>query len=110
MAALLGVCVALQYNDPDPIRWIAIYGAGAIVSAVLPAKRVLVPLAIAVGLGAAAWAIYLVHKTWGVIELSDLTNKMSEYGGAVEEGREAGGLGIEAVWLLFAAGFRRTRA
>jgi hypothetical protein len=87
-----------------------IYGAGAIISVVLPANRVLASVAIVIGLVAAGWAIYLVYQTWGVIEVTDLTNKMSEYGGAVEEGREAGGLGIEAVWLLFAAGFRSTRA
>jgi len=35
---------------------------------------------------------------------------MSEKGGAVEVGREAGGLAIEGVWLIVAAAFRRTRA
>src|SRR5690606_25368379 len=28
MAALLATCVALQHNDPDPLRWMLIYGAG----------------------------------------------------------------------------------
>ena len=109
MAALLGVSVALQYNDPDPIRWMAMYGAGAIVAALLPGKRALAPVALVVGAGAAAWAIYLAQSVWGVIQVSDLTNKMSEKGGAVEVGREAGGLAIEAAWLLFAGAFRRTR-
>ena len=63
-----------------------------------------------VGLGAAAWSIYLAQSVWGLIDLSDLTSKMSEKGGAVEVGREAGGLAIEAVWLLLACGFRRSRA
>lgn len=110
MAALLGVSVALQYNDPDPIRWMAMYGAGMIVAALLPAKKALAPVALLVGAAAAAWAIYLTQAVWGVIEVSDLTNKMSEKGGAVEVGREAGGLAIEAVWMLFAGAFRRTRA
>ncbi len=109
MAALLFVSVALQYNDPDPIRWMVIYGAGGIISVLLPAKKPLAALAVLVGVIAAAWALYLVHRVWGVIALSDLTSKMSEKGGAVEEGREAGGLAIEAVWLLFAASFRATR-
>lgn len=110
MAALLGVSVALQYNDPDPLRWMTIYGVGAIVAALLPAKRALAPIALLVGAGTAAWAIYLAHSVWGVIQVSDLTNKMSEKGGAVEVGREAGGLAIQAAWLLFAGAFRRTRA
>lgn len=110
MAGLLGVCVALQLNDPDPVRWMAIYGAGAVISVVLPARKPVAALALLVGLGAAAWALYLVNTVWGVIALSDLTSKMSEKGGAVEAGREAGGLAIEAVWLLAAGAFRGTRA
>ena len=110
MAALLALSAALQYNDPDPAAWIAIYAAGAIVSALLPATRPLAALGLVIGLVSAAWAIYLIHAVWGQVALSDLTGKMSEKGGAVEVGREAGGLVIEASWLLFAAGFRRTRA
>lgn len=109
MAGLLALSAVLQVNDPDPVLWILIYGAGAITSLLLPAKPPAAALALLVGLVSGAWAIYLVHSVWGVIGLSDLTNKMSEMGGAVEVGREAGGLGIQAVWLLFAAGYRATR-
>jgi hypothetical protein len=110
MGALLAVCVALQYNDPDPARWMAIYGAGALISAALPGRRAAALPGLIVGLAALAWAAYLIHRTWGVIALSDLTGKMSEKGGAVEEGREAGGLAIEAVWLLAGSAYRRRRA
>lgn len=110
MAALLVVCVVLQYNDPDPIRWMAIYGAGAVLAALLPSKKSLAPVAVVVALVALVWATYLVYKTWGVIDIGDLTGKMSEKGGAVEEGREAGGLGIAGAWLLFAGVFRRSRS
>jgi hypothetical protein len=110
MVALLAISVVLQYNDPDPVRWMAIYGAGALISAVLPGRRAAALPGVLVGLVALAWAAYLVHRTWGAIELADLTGKMSEQGGAVEEGREAGGLAIEAVWLLAAGAFRRRRA
>lgn len=110
MAALFATCVVLQYNDPDPVRWMAIYGAGAIVSALMPAKKPFAGLGILVGLVCAAWSLYLVHATWGLIAVSDLTNKMSEKGGAVEAGREAAGLAIEAVWLVGASAFRGRRA
>jgi hypothetical protein len=110
MAALLATCVALQYNDPDPARWIAIYGAGALISAALPARRAAALPAALVGVFALAWAAYLVHRTWGAIDLADLTGKMSEKGGAVEEGREAGGLAIGGAWLLAGAALRRRRA
>jgi hypothetical protein len=45
-----------------------------------------------------------------VIDVSDLWLKMSEKGGAVEVGREAGGLAIIALGLLACGTFRATRA
>ena len=110
MAGVLFVCVALQHNDPDPIRWMVMYGAGAAASVVLPIKKAAAAIALIVGLLAAVWAATLIYQVWGTIEVSDLTTKMSEKGGAVEVGREAGGLVIEAVWLLLAAVYRGRRA
>lgn len=110
MAALLVVCVLLQFNDPDPARWMAFYGACAIVSALLPSQPRIVPIAYVLAVLALAWAAYLLNAVWGRMEVSDLVEKMSEKGGAVEEGREAGGLGIAGAWLLFSASCRRRGA
>ncbi|HSD89068.1 MAG TPA: transmembrane 220 family protein [Kofleriaceae bacterium] len=110
MAVLFMVCVGLQENDPDPVRWMAIYGAAGLACALLPAKRVVAIPAVLVGLVAAAWGAYLAHQVIDVLSFSDLFLKMDEKGGAVEVGREAGGLTIVAVFLLAAAGFRATRA
>lgn len=110
MAVLFAVCVLLQLNDPDPVRWMAIYGAAMVVSAALPVKRAAWPAGVVVGLAALVWAVVLTMHVWGVIHIGDLWKKMSEKGGAVEEGREAGGMWIEAVWLLAASAFRRARA
>ncbi|MCX5747271.1 MAG: hypothetical protein NT062_32795 [Proteobacteria bacterium] len=109
MAALFGVCVALQYNDPDPIRWMAIYGAAMIISIALPFRKRVAIAGVVVGLGAAVWSITLLTGVWGHMGFSDLWLKMSEKGGAVEEGREAGGMAIEAAWLLLASLYRSTR-
>ncbi|MDB4964197.1 MAG: hypothetical protein JWP01_4196 [Myxococcales bacterium] len=110
MAALFGLCVVLQVNDPDPLRWMMIYGMAAVTTALLPANKPVAAIALIVGLIALAWAMYLIQSIWGVVALSDVVEKMSEKGGAVEVEREAGGLMIEGVWLLFAASFRGTRA
>ena len=110
MAALLVVCIVLQHNDPDPIRWMLMYGVAAIVTALLPAKKQLVPAGFLVAAVALLWAAYLLVVVWGRMEVTDLANKMSEKGGAVEAGRESGGLGIAGLWLVFASGFRRTRS
>jgi Transmembrane family 220, helix len=110
MAALLLVCMLLQLNDPDPIRWMAMYGAAMVVALLLPAKRSLVPLGFLVAALALGWATYLLLDVWGRMEVTNLVEKMSEKGGAVEEGREAGGLAIAGCWLLFASYFRSRRA
>ncbi|MDQ3365506.1 MAG: transmembrane 220 family protein [Myxococcota bacterium] len=110
MAVLFVVCVALQYNDPDPVRWMVIYGAAAAVSIALPWDRRVGLGALVLGLGAAAWAVLLVQSTWGAVGITDLTSQMSEKGGAVEVGREAGGLAIIAVWLVIGGGLRWRRA
>lgn len=110
MAALLAVCVVLQINDPDPFQWMAIYGAGALVSIALPSTRRVALVALLVGLGTAVWALLLLAEVWGKVGLSDFVGRMSEKGGAVEVQREAGGLGIQAMWLLLGAAYRARRA
>jgi Transmembrane family 220, helix len=110
MAVNFSVWTGLQANDPDPIRWMLIYGTAAITTAALPARLIGAAVAGLVGAIALVWGSYLTHEVWGVIQLSDLWSKMSEKGGAVEVGREAGGLMIAAVWLLFGSAFRFLRS
>jgi hypothetical protein len=109
MAVLYSLSVGLQVNDPDPVRWMVMYGAAALAAAVLPAQRILILPAVFVGLAAAAWGAYLLSQVAGLLEVSDLWMKMSEKGGAVEVGREAGGLAVIALFLLPGAAFRATR-
>ena len=109
MAALLLVCVALQYNDPDPIRWMAMYGSAAVTSALLPHDKRAVVLGYVIVAVSLIWAIVLLTGIWGKVEVADIVNKMSEKGGAVEEEREFGGLAIVGVWTLFASIYRSRR-
>jgi hypothetical protein len=104
-ACLFAVCVALQWNDPDPIRWMLVYGAAAVAAAMMPHRTEARRLGVVVAGVAAVWAIYLVLGIWGKVSLSDFWHKMSEKGGAVEEEREAGGLLIVATWLAVAGWF-----
>ena len=109
MAVLFSLSVGLQVNDPDPVRWMLMYGAGAIAAGALPAHRLAALPAALVGLAAATWGAYLAKEVAGVLHFSDLWLKMSQKGGAVEVGREAGGLALIALFLLPAAAFRATR-
>jgi len=110
MVPLFATCVALQYNDPDPIRWMLIYGAAMVISAVLPAKRDAAKIGLIVAAICLVWAAVLILGIYDKVTFSDVFLKMSEKGGAVEEEREAGGLLIEGVWLVFACWYRLRRA
>src|SRR5262245_28756843 len=78
LAFLFALSMGLQVNDPDPIRWMLIYGVAGIGIGVLPARRALSLVVIAVGLFAAGWAAYLGQQVLGIIHFSDLWLKMSE--------------------------------
>ena len=110
MAILFSLSVGLQVNDPDPIRWMVFYAAAGIAVAMLPYRRLAAIPAAVIGLVAAIWGGYLEYEVFDVLKFSDLFGKMSEKGGAVEVGREAGGLIIVAVTLIAGAVFRWTRA
>jgi Transmembrane family 220, helix len=101
---------AVQYNDPDPLRWMAIYSAGAAASfwsaaGSVPRHFVWGVLGVAV-----VWALSLlpavVHQ---LPSLFDLTGSFQMMAPGVEETRECGGLLITAAWMGGIA-VRRARA
>ena len=93
-AVLCVTSAALQYNDPDPIRWAAMYLAAGATAVAALARPGLWWTALVVAVGAAAWAALLWTGVVPSVEVSDLWRKMSEKGGKVEEMREAGGLSL----------------
>jgi hypothetical protein len=110
-AAMFVVAAGLQYNDPDPAVWIALYaGAAAATMAALHVRGGWVAAAVVAAI-AAAWGAWLWYGVAGSVEATDIYRKMSEKGGKVEEMREAGGLSIGAVWLAVSAraGWRASR-
>lgn len=109
LAILFSISVGLQVNDPDPIRWMVIYGLAGLACAFLPPHRITCGACLAIGVAGAAWCAYLTSQIWGKISPSDLFLKMSEKGGAVEVGREAGGLAIVALSMIGLAAYRATR-
>jgi hypothetical protein len=100
MAVLFGLSAALQYNDPDPLSWIALYAAAAAACVLWGLRRVAWPVAALVAAIALAWAALLLPDVLGHVGPSDLFLRMSEKGGRVEIGREIGGLLIVTAWML----------
>src|SRR6185503_18124067 len=82
---------AVQYNDPDPVRWMAVYGAAAVVCglAAFRPRSAGLPAA-AVGLAAFVWALGVALPIIGQpVAWSQVFATMRMVGPNVEETREA---------------------
>lgn len=109
MAALFALSAAVQFNDPDPLRWIAVYAAAAIVSAAAAfGRRVAVPAAV-LAVVSLVWAIAVASEAKGVPTLAELVDFQMMKTSTVELARETLGLGMIFVWMavLAVAGWRR---
>jgi hypothetical protein len=97
-ALLFFAFAALQYNDPDPIRWSALYGSAGL--ACLFARRLrsgwLLPAA--VGLAALGWAVAYLPAV-PRMAFSHLVESMKAENPSIEEARELLGLLIVVVWM-----------
>lgn len=106
MGVLFLVCVGLQYNDPDPLQWMAIYGAGALVSLVHALRgRVHPALPVIVAGAAVVWGLYIVTHIHGTVEWHHLAETMHAGTPQIEESRESLGLFIVAAWMAVIALF-----
>ncbi len=101
MAALFVAAAGLQWNDPDPIQWMAIYGAAAAAaacSASRPGSIVAGSIAVLTGAAALAWAVLLAPRA--IEHLSPGLGRFEMMSPAVEETREFLGLLIVLAWMI----------
>ncbi len=111
MGVLLLIAVVVQYNDPDPIPWTALYGAACALSVwslIRPAGYpwVLPALVAAIAL---VWASTIAPGALGKVPLSELFRSWEMKNTRVEENRETLGLMIVAAWMVVLA-LHRLRA
>jgi len=108
MALLFAFAAALQFNDPDPIRWMAIYGASCALSLVVFFRRPVSPAAtLAVFIIAMGWASLIALGGPAASEYGHMFDAWEMKSLSVEEAREASGLLIVAAWMMVL--FIRTR-
>jgi hypothetical protein len=102
MALLFAFSVVVQYNDPDPIRWMAIYGAAMVVSGLTAWHPLLLPwfAPAIVAVVALVWAATISPRALGRIPLSEMFRSWEMKDSTVEENREMFGLLIVAVWMI----------
>jgi hypothetical protein len=109
-AALFLLGAAVQYNDPDPLRWMAIYLAAAASCALAAVGKLRWPAPAAVGVVALVWAAVLAPQVVGTVRPDELVGAWEMKDARVEVGREMYGLLIIAIWMgSIVAGERRRR-
>jgi hypothetical protein len=95
LVLMFGFSAAVQWNDPDPWIWIAMYGAATVVAALYAAgKRAPIPAGIVVAV-AGVWAATLA-PAWGRTSFGDAFGHMGMVDLAAEEARECLGLALVA--------------
>lgn len=110
-AGLFAVSALLQYNDPDPVAWVLMWGAAAVV-AVLNFRgkadyRVLAALAVV----CMAWMVLLAPGMIAFVQLGNwslLTATMQAGQPLIEEAREFLGLALIFLYALLSLVARRT--
>jgi len=91
------ISAALQYNDPDPIGWIIIWGLAGIIALAFAINRVSFPVLLVAGIAALIGFFYCYPEKFEGFEIGagDIKN--------IEEGREAFGLLMIAIVMLVLA-------
>lgn len=102
MLFILLLSAGVQYNDPDPWLWIAVYLAGALLTAAhLFGRGIFMLNLLAAGLG--ILGVILIVLPLDDVATERVFASIQMQGEGVEEVREAGGLAMQSVWLLYLA-------
>jgi hypothetical protein len=107
LAIVFSIWLGLHIHADRAPLWMALYGAAALLTALLPSKRVVgfVGLGIAVAVGGLGG--YLMKDALGHLAMEDA---ISTTGPILNTARETIVLGLAAVWLLVGSAFRTRRA
>jgi hypothetical protein len=95
--------VIVQFNDPDPFVWAAIYAAAALVCA-FELRRRTHPL-VSAGIAAVAltWAATIAPRILGNVRFSTMFAEFEMANTGIEESREMYGLVFIALWMIAVA-------
>ena len=91
--------VVVQLNDPDPLPWMAIYGAAAVACLLSLTGRLPWQFAVITGLVALAWAATIMPRVIGQVSFLDMFAEFEMKDIGVEESREMYGLILIGGWM-----------
>ena len=92
--------VIVQYNDPDPLTWMTIYGLAAVACVIAIKRPTHWPLPSALLVVSLMWASRIMPRVAGRVSFGELFSAWEMKDARVEEAREMGGLLIVAAWML----------
>jgi hypothetical protein len=102
MAVLFVFSAVVNLNDPDPLRWIALYGFAAAVSGFEARRGAPWPVAAAAALVALTAAV-LIARGLDFAPVASLFDQWEMRDTSIEKTREVGGLLIVAGWMVLVA-------
>jgi hypothetical protein len=92
--------VVVQYNDPDTLLWVSIYGIAAIICFLASRDRLHWGISAIMAGVALVWALTLAPDVIGKVSFSELFGNLYMKTLAIEQAREMGGLLIVAGWMI----------
>jgi Transmembrane family 220, helix len=103
MLLLFTFAALLQLNDPDPVRWFAVYAlaAAACLLSLLGRSRWALPALL--WAAALAWAATIAPRVVGRVPFGDMFSAWEMHNAGIEESREMYGLLIVAAWMAVLA-------
>lgn len=99
MGVVFAICVALQWNDPDPRWWMPMYGAAMMACILQGLSRLRAWMSAAIGLVALVWSATIVPRVVGKGGFGHMFESMKASDPLIEESREIGGLLIIVAWM-----------
>jgi len=109
MLLLFLFAAAVQFNDPDPLPWVGIYGAAAAVCGLEARRRAPAWAPPVIALIALAWAGTLFYRAYEV-PIGSLFAEWEMRDVRIEEAREMYGLAIVGAWMIVIVIVRLARA
>ena len=91
--------VVVQVNDPDPLPWMAIYGAAALACLLSLIGKLPWQFAVVTGIIALAWAASIAPRVIGQVPFMEMFAEFEMKDIGVEESREMYGLILIGGWM-----------
>ena len=100
MCLIYLLCALVQYNDPDVLLWLALYGLAASLCALAVFDKAYPRVSFVFGGACLIWSIVLIPSFAGSVSVAELFQDIRMKTSAVEAAREAGGLAVVTLWMF----------